>query len=455
MQAYKKYITLLIHITGWLVFFLFPLLPNFPQESILKMRGFQIGGNSLHFIFSFLLTNLFLVIFFYCNLYWLLPKIYARGKKVLYFIIIVIPLVMTVYVLPYFKNQLYPPERFIYAFNPKNDSNIVKNEVRGEPALVSGRSIRVEEPSLAIAGNIIDDPGFAVGGTVRMDEPNLPVTRSFAIGEGGMPGREDKQFFTADEGGVAVTKVTSATMPLPPHQTLFNRRMMIDGKIGFLLFLMIWFLSSMIYLAQRNRYMERSNKEAQVQKLDAELSYLKAQIHPHFLFNTLNNIYSLSICQSEHTPEAILKLSSIMRYVTQDAEAETVPLEKELEYVENYIALQQLRSDNNVKIDFTVTGNINGQAIAPLLLINFIENAFKHGISSHLNCFVNIAINVQENNFSMTVLNKKMASSKTKTNSTGINNTKRRLELQYPGKYVLLIADDSGLYKVTLQLNLA
>ncbi len=441
MQAYKKYITPLIHLTGWVVFFLFPLLPNFPQESILKMRGFQIGGNSTHFILSFLMTNLFLVIFFYSNLYWLLPRFYARGKKVLYFIIMVIPFVMTVYVLPYLKNELYPPEHFLHSFNPKNDSNAVAYETRNERGWFSRRSARMKEPNVSIGING-DEPGFVIGNTVKADEPAVAL------------GRGDKQFFTTNEGGVTFSSRVPDNLPLPP-QSLFSRRLIIDAKIGFLLFLLIWFLSSMIYLAQRNRYMERSNKEAQVQKLDAELSYLKAQIHPHFLFNTLNNIYSLSICQSEHTPEAILKLSSIMRYVTQDAEAETVPLEKELEYVENYIALQQLRSDNNVAIDFTVNGNITNQVIAPLLLINFIENAFKHGISSHVNCFVRIAINVEGNDFSMTVLNKKMAASKTKSNSTGINNTKRRLELQYPEKYTLLIADDSDLYKVTLQLNLA
>lgn len=212
-----------------------------------------------------------------------------------------------------------------------------------------------------------------------------------------------------------------------------------DGIFGFLHFLIIWFLSSIICLAQRYRKMEQGNKEMKVQKLDSELSYLKAQINPHFLFNTLNNIYSLSMCQNEQTPEAILKLSAIMRYVTQDAEAEKVPLEKELDYLTNYIDLQQIRSNDHLRITFTVNGDTHNKIIAPLLLINFIENAFKNGVSNHTECFVNITIHIIESQLVMEVINKKTGDMKTDSTATGSNNTKRRLELQYPCKHLLTI----------------
>lgn len=235
----------------------------------------------------------------------------------------------------------------------------------------------------------------------------------------------------------------------------FRRFGNMDRILGFLQFLIIWFLSSIVYLSQRYRRMEQRNKQMNEEKLHSELSYLKAQINPHFLFNTLNNIYSLSICESKQTPEAILKLSSIMRYVIQDAEAEKVPLEKELDYLTDYIALQQLRSNNNLKVSFTITGDVHKQVIAPLLLINFIENAFKHGVSNHVACFVHITITIIENQLTLEVYNRITDADKAETNATGSNNTKRRLLLQYPDKHVLTIDEKDGIYKITLQLNLA
>ena len=232
------------------------------------------------------------------------------------------------------------------------------------------------------------------------------------------------------------------------------RRGEIDGLFGFLHFLIIWFLSSIINLSNRYRLMEQKNKEMKVQKLHAELSYLKAQINPHFLFNTLNNIYALSICEKEQTPEAILKLSAIMRYVTQDANSDTVPLEKELEYLENYISLQRLRSDDKLTVEFTITGEPTTHVIAPLLLINFIENAFKYGVSNHTPCFVNISITLNDNQLTLIVTNKIMDTVVEDSTFTGTNNTLRRLQLQYPNKHILTINETDKLYKVFLQLDL-
>ncbi|WP_394766895.1 sensor histidine kinase [Ferruginibacter sp.] len=224
---------------------------------------------------------------------------------------------------------------------------------------------------------------------------------------------------------------------------------------GLLYFVIIWFLSSIICLAHRYRQMEQRNKEMKVQQLNAELSYLKAQINPHFLFNTLNNIYSLAICENEQTPEAILKLSAIMRYVTDDATADTVPLQKEIDYLQNYIALQQLRSNNKLEIKFTISGDLQHNKIAPLLLINFIENAFKYGVSNHLPCYVDIEIFILNNNITLKVNNKIISGIVTESTATGANNTLRRLELQYPNKHSLQINDQDHLYKIILQINLA
>jgi len=354
-QMNKKYLTILIHVLGWVAFFVFPfVLLNSPADSHgMEFRSMKPPNPPPALLPFFIINNFLFILFFYLNLFYLLPQLYYKKKKAAYLITIFILLLVAVYLPSFIKTQLVPEPLFF-----------------------------------------------------------------------------DKNF------------------PRRP----FNDK---DRIFGFLQFLIIWFLSSIISLSQRYRRMERHHKEIKEQKLNAELSYLKAQVNPHFLFNTLNNIYALSICQSEQTPEAILKLSAIMRYATQDAEAEKVPLEKELDYLNNYIALQQLRSNKNLEVNFETKGDYSHQVIAPLLLINFIENAFKHGVSNHVACFVHIKIHVADNQLQMEVINKIMEGIKMDSTSTGADNTKRRLQLQYPENHILDIDEKDGLYKVTLQLNLA
>ncbi len=220
-------------------------------------------------------------------------------------------------------------------------------------------------------------------------------------------------------------------------------------------FMVVWFFSSIVYLAYRNRLIAANNEEMKVQRLDAEVLYLKAQINPHFLFNTLNNIYALSICNTELAPEAILKLSSIMRYVTQDAQAEKVLLEQELDYLSDYIALEEMRSNQKLDVVFNRPYGTTHTRIAPLLLINFIENAFKHGVSNHIDCFVHVTITLTGTLLQMEVSNKKMMTALHHTTNRGIANTLRRLQLQYPGKHIYKVDDRDGHYHVILQLDLS
>src|SRR4029078_3784733 len=120
---------------------------------------------------------------------------------------------------------------------------------------------------------------------------------------------------------------------------------------------------------------------AEADKANAELSFLKAQVNSHFLFNTLNNIYSLAITKNENVADAVMKLSNIMRYVTDDANEDFVSLEKELDSISNYVSLQRLRLGNKATINFIIEGDIHDKQIAPLILMPFVENTFKHGIS--------------------------------------------------------------------------
>lgn len=192
-------------------------------------------------------------------------------------------------------------------------------------------------------------------------------------------------------------------------------------------------------------------KQSQQEKLDAELSYLKAQINPHFLFNTLNSIYSLAIAKSDATASAIVKLSGMMRYAISEAHMDTVSLQKELAYIADYIALQKLRISDSVKLTYTLTGNSAGKQIAPLLLIPFIENAFKFGVNVEKNSRIVIHLDVQESHLLLFVENNKVNENVEKT-GLGITNTRSRLQLLYAGKHELNIDDQEHQFSIKLKI---
>jgi len=199
---------------------------------------------------------------------------------------------------------------------------------------------------------------------------------------------------------------------------------------------------------------ERIQRDLENQRLSAELSFLKSQINPHFLFNSLNSIYSLAYQRSETTPEAILKLSEIMRYMLYECNDNKVALTKELQYLQNYIDLQKIRFGKKAYIDFKVNGQVTDQQIVPLLLIAFIENAFKHGVVSDPLLPVHLLIHVNEDHLQFFIQNKKHNNNRDIMGGIGLNNVRRRLDLLYPGKYSLNIVDEEQTYTCELSLVL-
>ena len=197
-------------------------------------------------------------------------------------------------------------------------------------------------------------------------------------------------------------------------------------------------------------------KQSEKEKLAAELAYLKSQINPHFLFNTLNNIYSLALKKSDDTANAIVKLSGMMRYNITDAQSEFIEIEKEIDYISSYIELQKIRIGETAKVNFTINGIAHKHQIAPLLLISFIENAFKYGVNPEIESIIQIAINITNNTVELKVSNKIVPVSivgNTKT-GTGITNVIRRLDLLYSGKYQLQISHTETDYTVTLLITI-
>lgn len=204
--------------------------------------------------------------------------------------------------------------------------------------------------------------------------------------------------------------------------------------------------------------LEKALLEKEKQKTEVELKALKAQINPHFFFNTLNSIYSMALDKDERLPRTVLHLSDLMRYFLYEARDNFIPLEKELAVVNNYIALQKIRSGSQLDIEVKKTGEINGQQIAPLLLITFLENAFKHGAKGiQEKSVIRLNIEVEKNKLIFSIENNKGIVDKIKAGDhggLGLDNVKRQLELLYPGKHILNIKNMKDSFTAQLQLSL-
>ncbi|HPM30243.1 MAG TPA: histidine kinase [Chryseolinea sp.] len=205
--------------------------------------------------------------------------------------------------------------------------------------------------------------------------------------------------------------------------------------------------------------LEARKKEVENEKLTAELNFLKAQINPHFLFNTLNNLYYLAYSKSENTTEVIAKLSQMMRYMIYDSNHPKVLLTKEIEYIESYISLERLRLNNQIPIDFKVKGNVSTVLITPFILITFLENAFKHGVTNNnASAWVKISLEINGDECLYTVSNSKIPSAQIDNggkSGIGLQNVHRRLALSYPNQYELHVDDQADTYTVKLKLIVA
>jgi hypothetical protein len=196
--------------------------------------------------------------------------------------------------------------------------------------------------------------------------------------------------------------------------------------------------------------------QAQQEKVTAELQLLKAQVHPHFLFNTLNNIYSFSLENSPKTPQLILKLSSLLSYMLYDCKSEEVRLEKEVEIMKNYIELEKERYADKIDISWSIEGELKDQFIAPLLILPFLENAFKHGASEQIEKpWLGVDLSLTNGILKCKITNSKNEYAEHRTTGIGIHNVQKRLALLYPGRHDLKIKDEGDFFVVSLMIKLA
>lgn len=233
------------------------------------------------------------------------------------------------------------------------------------------------------------------------------------------------------------------------------RRHPLADPYNTVLFLLIFTVGTCISVIQRWLRTEQNRKETENEKLNTELSFLKSQVNPHFFFNTLNNIYSLAIVRSEKTAPAVMKLSSIMRYILTETERDLVPLRNEVDFIHNFIELQQVRLTDKVMVNFSAAGDMDTLLIAPLLFIPFVENAFKYGVSTKESSNIDIEIGTRETTIFFSARNYIVPSENNLMENTGIgiNNVKRRLELMYPGKHHLSTIEKDNYYTVQLEIE--
>jgi sensor histidine kinase YesM len=252
--------------------------------------------------------------------------------------------------------------------------------------------------------------------------------------------------------------------------TNFTRKLPSKESLGFFSYRFRTYLQvniyttlSIIFIAFAYRLMlawwlqEKIRKDLENQKLQAELSFLKMQVNPHFLFNALNNIYSLAVLEkSRKTGDSIMKLSELMRYVLYEKEDEQhrVSLDKEIRHINSYIDLEKLRHAGDIYIDFSIEGEVNGKRVAPLLLFPLIENACKHGTLTDPEKPVNIQLKIMDHQLHFTIENYINTYLKDKVGGIGLQNVQKRLELLYNKNCSFEVSQTDDRFIVNLQLPL-
>lgn len=213
-----------------------------------------------------------------------------------------------------------------------------------------------------------------------------------------------------------------------------------------------------IKLLKRNYQNEKITDQLNKEKLDAELKFLKSQIHPHFLFNTLNNLYALTLQNSPKSSEVVLKLSNLLDYMLYECNVPLTPLRKEIKQIKNIIALERMRYSDRLMVSFTASGDISNKMLPPLIMLPFIENAFKHGVSREIEAsFISIDLNVKSEYLVLRVENSKsddldQGQEADYTKGIGLKNVRRRLDLIFGTQYSLQVFNEEEVFMVVLQV---
>lgn len=263
----------------------------------------------------------------------------------------------------------------------------------------------------------------------------------FSVGVDLTLGKPEKMFANAERKGHSSQKRSWSWLLIPP---VFFSTAIFGAAAGF-----------RGVLEFENKKM--AEEEANRRRLEAEIALLKSQINPHFLLNTLNNLYGIAVTEPDKAPEALLKLSDMVRYILYDCAQPTVPISQELNFIKNYISLQKLRLPPNVSLRIEIPDSDPGGSIEPMILIPFVENAFKHGLTTRQPCEIAVAVSAESNRLKLRVENQVFAPQQNRQgNASGIGlaNVMQRLEHAYAGHYELRISEENNRHFVQLDLQL-
>jgi two-component system LytT family sensor kinase len=444
----QRVLVIVSHIVLWGVFLALPLL-------IYRIRILDIT-----FFYRELVDKSFLIILFYVNYYFLLPRFFQRGRIAKYFLSIGCALILLctlqVTVEYFFREHLRKGRQFILTGAMPFGEGMLRDSITGPGTKMITYSSSYGT-QLSVAGPL-NTKDTVIGGIMR-SETMMPEEEGFRHV---IRGRHMRRLNAKDSLiGVAYAE---PAMPFPmggpfgQRGNFFWMGLPMVFMNAFSSAVIILLLGGFIKLANSLLVSEKQKKALENERLNAELNFLKLQINPHFLFNTLNSIYSQAHLKSEQTEYSILKFSQIMRYVLYDSTTDKIPLTRDLEYVRNYIDLQKLRISKNITIRYEVTGATDDLLIAPLLLITFIENAFKHGISYTMPSAINVQITVTGAELflvvSNTIIRKMKFPDQKESGGVGLANARRRLDVLYPGLYRLDINDSNNVYVVNLRIAL-
>jgi two-component system LytT family sensor kinase len=397
----KEWIEIVLHVAFWIGVF-YTLLSL--SEAHIKMRinnnGTVLEKDVRHTLSPHIFLTLgFMIVLFYGNIFWLFKKA-LRYKNILIRVVLPVVWFATIFMANNYLDTLLPKQK-------KNDPILEMSPP--PPPIVKLRTIDTS----AI------DPVKIVAG------PHDIIRKGVEL-------RQSTAFVFAQNG--------------------------LSNTILFI-FIIVFGLSLAYFFLKEWARSELLHNQLQAHQLNTEVKFLKSQINPHFLFNTLNNLFSMAQGKgNDELADGISKLSGMMRYMIYESNEENVPLKKEIEYLQNCVVLNKLRyADEEVKVIFDYPDKTEGIFVAPMLFIPFVENAFKHGVSIGQSSQIDIAISLtgKQLNFSCENMSysyiKKMPDEKS---GIGLENVKRRLELVYPGKHTLIIHDEDGKYNVKLEIDL-
>ena len=396
---------LMVYAMLWTIFFIAPVLSAYFSMS-------QFGFTSFpwqHVLFTWRQFFLLFIAFLLHN-FFLAPLLIERQRRLLYFSLVAALLVLF----------------FVVECSTKPTDPFLSEKEKGD---APREELLFDEPAPP-------HPHYEGEGPAHFDRPGHPD-----FGQSDAPFKRDGM----------------DRKPPHDHEGVRPPLKLMDQHDAVALFFLVLMLGMNIgvKLYFRQRRDQEQLQQLQQQSLEQQLEYLRYQINPHFLMNTLNNIHALVDIDSERAKESIVGLSKIMRFMLYEGDKQTVPLSRELAFTQDYIQLMRMRITDRVRIKVEMPGRVPDCQIPPLVLITFVENAFKHGISYRQDSFINISISINESHLlQFSCSNSKFPRKEEHLGGVGLKNVRQRLDLLYGQNYSLMIADQSDTYTVTLQLPL-